>query len=67
MRTLRVLVILTRSLVILTIAMAAAGVGEDLFSRPATFPLLSRLCKPIPSRESDRAVVRACCIIRSTP
>ena len=66
MTTLRVLVILTRGLVILTIAMAAAGIGENLLSRPATSPL-SRLCKPIPSRESDRAVVRVCCIIRSTP
>jgi len=67
MATLRVLVIVTKGLVILTIAMAAAGVGENLFSGPATAPSLSGSVKPIPSRESDRAVVRACCIIRSTP
>ena len=33
MTTLRVLVTLVKSLVILTIAMAAAGVGESLFSK----------------------------------
>jgi hypothetical protein len=65
MTTLRALVILTRSLVIVTIAFAGAAVVESVFTETA--PLLSRLCKQLPSRESDRAVARTCCIIRSTP
>ena len=65
MTTLRTLVIVARSLVILTIGMAGAAVVDSLLVETA--PLLSRLCKPLPSRESVRAVTRTCCIIRSTP
>jgi len=65
MTTLRTLVLMVQSLVILTIGVAGAAVVDSLVSETA--PLLSRLCKPLPSRESDRAVARTCCIIRSTP
>ena len=65
MTTLRTLVLLMQSLVILTIGIAGAAVVDSLVTETA--PLLSRLCKPFPSRESDRAVTRVCCIIRSTP
>jgi len=65
MTTLRTLVILTRSLVILTIGIAGAAVGESVFTETA--PLLARLCKQLPIYKSDRAVARACCIIKSTP
>jgi hypothetical protein len=52
MRTLRTLVILARSLVILTIGMAGAAVAETLLTQTWT---------------NEITTSRVCCIIRSTP